>query len=346
MPYEPPPQPLTRRSRVAQRVTFLFAALLLALVAYFGYLGFEGSRQFTEAPTPSTDCRTPATMGWDYEAVNYDQSSDLALADEPDPTNCTARSAPAGDEVIGPGEVGLAAWYIPAGSGAGPSAPTVVLVHGWGSSKHDMLDRAAVLHDAYHLLIPDLRNHGQSGDAQTTQGLQEAADLRAMIDWLVTAKAPTAIAVLGVSMGGAAALAEANQDERIAGVIVESTHATLANAIQARLERAGYPLSLPGSWAILLGSLMRTGLDASSVDPVLGVQRMDGRPIQLVYGAADDTIGPHDATDLEEAAHEAGSAVDLAVCEGAAHAETLQVCPEAWSGAVLGFLERVIGPGG
>ena len=346
MPYEPPPQPPTRRSRVNQQVTFLFAALLVALAAYFGYVGFEGSRQFTEAPAPSTDCRTPATMGWEYEAVNYDQSADAALASEPDPLNCTARSAPAGDDVLGPGGVGLAGWYIPAASGAAPSAPTVVIVHGWGSSKHDMLDRAAVLHDAYNLLIPDLRNHGQSGDAQTTQGVREAADLEAMIDWLEAQKAPTAIAVLGVSMGGATALAEANRDERIAGVIVESTHATLANAIQARLDRAGYPLSLPGSWAILLGSLMRTGVDASSIDPVLGVQRLDERPLQLVYGGADDSIGPDDATTLETAADEAGSRVGLAVCEEAGHAQSLQVCPELWSEAVLGFLERVIGPGG
>lgn len=346
MPYEPPPQPPTRRSRVAQQVTFLFAALLVVLVAYFGYLGFEGSRQFTEAPAPSTDCRTPATMGWPYEAVNYDQAADQALADEPDPSNCTTRGAPAGDEVVGPGDVGLAAWYIPAASGAAPSAPTVVIVHGWGSSKHDMLDRAAVLHDSYHLLIPDLRNHGQSGDARTTQGVREAADLRAMIDWLAEAKAPTAIAVLGVSLGGATALAEANRDERIAGIIVESTHATLANAIQARMEQAGYPLSLPGSWAILLGSLMRTGVDASSVDPVLGVQRLDERPLQLVYGGADPNIGPDDATTLQTAADEAGSAVDLAVCEEAGHANSLQVCPGLWSKAVLGFLERVIGPGG
>jgi pimeloyl-ACP methyl ester carboxylesterase len=346
MPYEPPPQSLTRRSRVTQQVTFLFAALLVVLVAYFGYVGFEGSRQFTDAPTPSADCRTPATMGWDYEAVNYDRSADEALADEPDPSNCTALGAPAGDEVTGPGEVGLAAWYIPAGSGAAPGAPTVVIVHGWGSSKNDMLDRATVLHGAYHLLIPDLRNHGQSGDAQTTQGLREAADLLAMIDWLEREKSPTAIAVLGVSLGGATALAEANRDERIAGVIVESTHATLANAIQARLERAGYPLALPGSWAILLGSLMRTGVDASSVDPILGVQRLDERPLQLVYGGADDSIGPDDGTILQTAADEAGSAVDLAVCGGAGHAESLEVCPEVWTEAVLGFLERVIGPGG
>jgi pimeloyl-ACP methyl ester carboxylesterase len=346
MPYQLPPQPLTRRARVAQWVTFLFAAVLVALVAYFGYVGYEGSRQFTEAPAPSTDCRTPATLGWDYEAVNYDRSGDDTLADEPDPTACDVQGAQAGDNVAGPGGVGLAAWYIPAGNGAGPTGPTVVLVHGWGSSKHDMLDRASVLHEFYNLLVPDLRNHGQSGDAATTQGVREAGDLRAMIDWLEAEKAPGTIAVYGVSMGGATALSEADRDERVAAVVVESTHATLANAIQARLDRAGYPLSMPGSWAILLGSLIRTGDDASSVDPALTVTRLDERPLLLVYGGADDTIGVTDGDDLLAAAEEAGSTAELHRCAGAGHADAIEHCPEAWAEAVLGFLERVIGPSG
>lgn len=346
MPYQLLPQPLTRRARVTQWVTFLFAATLVALVAYFGYVGYEGSRQFTQAPAPSTDCRTPATLGWEYEAVNYDRSADDALAAQPDPTDCTVRGAPAGTEVTGPGGIGLAAWYIPAANGAGPSAPTVVLVHGWGSSKHDMLDRASVLHESYNLLVPDLRNHGQSGDAATTQGVREAGDLRAMIDWLEAEKAPEKIAVFGVSMGGATALGAADRDERVDAVVVESTHATLANAIRARLDRAGYPLSMPGSWAILLGSLIRTGDDASSVDPALTVTRLDERPLLLVYGRLDDTIGATDADDLLAAAQEAQSPVELHLCAAAGHAASIEHCPEAWAEAVLGFLDRVIGPSG
>ena len=160
----------------------------------------------------------------------------------------------------------LAGWYIPSGSGTGPTGPTVVLVHGWGSNKSAMLDQAAVLHDRYNLLIVDLRNHGQSEAAPTTQGVREASDVEAFVDWLETTKAPEQIALFGVSMGGVTVLNEADSDERIDAVIIESTHATMANAIQARLEQAGYPLSLPGSWAVLLGTLVRTGQDVSSAD--------------------------------------------------------------------------------
>lgn len=343
MPYELPPDPSTaRRTRVTQWVTFAMAALLVALVAYFGYVGYEWSRQFTDAPEPSADCRTPATLGWQYEAINYDQAGDAALAAEADPRNCTARGPVAGDEVTGPGGVGLAGWYIPAGSGAAPEAPTVILAHGWGSNKSAMLDRAAILHGTYHLVLLDFRNHGQSAEAATTQGVRESGDLRAIVDWLESRRGPDRIAVLGTSMGGASALAAAVRDDRIDALVIESTHATLANAIQARLDLAGYPFSIPGSWAILLGSLLRTGEDASSVDPIQAVARLDERPLLLVYGALDDSIGPTDAEDMQAAASAAGVDSELHVCRDAGHDRAPETCPLDYPGWVLGFLERAL----
>ena len=148
-------------------------------------------------------------MGWPYEAVGYDIATDASLAAEPDPKACAQQGSPA-DGAVSVDEIALAGWYVPSATGGGSGAPTVVLAHGWGSNKSAMLDRAAVLHDAYHLLLFDFRNHGQSGDAATTQGVREAAELRAMIDWLEREKGPAMIAVLGVSMGGVTALQEAD----------------------------------------------------------------------------------------------------------------------------------------
>ena len=341
MPYELPQDPSTeRRTRATRWVSFAFAAVLVALVTYFGYVGYEGSRQLTDPPAPTADCRTPATLGWAYEAINYDAATDAELAREADPNSCARQGAPAGDAV----GIGLAGWYIPAGNGAGPAAPTVVMTHGWGSNKSNMLDRAAVLHDAYNLLLLDLRNHGQSAEAPTTLGVREANDLRAMIDWLEASKGPDLIAVLGVSMGGATALAEAAGDSRVDAVLIESVHATLAEAAQARLERAGYPLALPGSWAILLGSLIRTGEDVSAADPIQTIERLDDRPLLLIHGGADTAIGADDADELAAAATEAGSPAELHVCPDAGHAQSDETCAEAYAAWVLGFLQRVLVP--
>ena len=339
MPYELPPDPSTeRRTRTTRWVSFALAAVLVALVTYFGYVGYEGSRQLTEPPTPTADCRTPATLGWTYEAINYDAATDAELAAEPDQESCGRQGAPAGDAV----GIGLAGWYVAAGNGGGPAAPTVVMTHAWGSNKSDMLDRATVLHDAYNLLLLDLRNHGQSARAPTTQGVREADDLRAMIDWLQANRAPERIAVLGVSMGGATALAEAGNDERVDALVIESVHATLAEAAQARLERAGYPLALPGSWAILLGSLMRTGEDVSSADPIQTIERLDDRPVLVIHGGADTSIGADDADELAAAATAAGSPVEIYICRDAPHAQSDEVCAEDYAGWVLGFLQRVL----
>jgi uncharacterized protein len=348
MPYELPADSRTeRRARIRRWVSFLLAAALVAVLTYLGYVGYEGSRQLTDPPNRTADCRTPATMGWPYEAINYDPVGDLVVQAEPDPSACTAFvGAEAGEELRSSDGVRLAGWYVPAASAIGPAEATVVVVHGWGSNKSNMLGRAATLHDVYNLVLVDLRNHGQSGGTQTTQGVLEGADVTAAVDWLVANKAPASIALLGVSMGGATVLNAADSDARVEAIIIESTHATIAGAAQARLDRAGYPLALPGSWAILLGGLVRTGLDMSVADPVNAVARLDDRPLLLISGAADDTIGATDMEEILAAAQEAGVAASLEVCEGAGHAMSPEVCPEAYPSWVLGFLERSLGPSG
>jgi pimeloyl-ACP methyl ester carboxylesterase len=242
--------------------------------------------------------------------------------------------------------VALAGWYVPAASDIGPTGPTVVMAHGWSSNKSDMLDRAAMLHEDYNLLLFDFRNHGQSQDADTTQGVREAGDLRAMLDWLTASKAPEQVAVLGVSMGGASALAAAARDDRIDALIVESTHATLANAVRARIEAAGYPLSVPGSWAALLGALFRTGVDMSAADPLQAIELLDGRPVLVINAGQDRSIGANDAEELRAAAEAAGADATLEVCSEAGHGGSAVTCQGAYEDWVLGFLERALPAGG
>lgn len=342
MPYEPPVQRADRRSVIWRWVSFGIVALLVASLAYLGYVGYFGSEQAAEPPSPSRDCRTPAiAFGWTYEAINYDAATDALLADLPDPSDCPSQGAPAGDDLVSSDGVNLAGWYIPAASDIGPGGPTVVLAHAHGQNKSGMLTHAALLHSDYNLVLFDFRNHGQSEDAQTTVGVLERSDLRAVIDWLEANKAPAAIGVLGVSMGGAAAINEARADPRVSAVVLDSTHATLANALQARLEQHGYPLALPGAWSILLGGLLRTGQDMSSADPVQAVERYGDRPLLIIAGGRDDAIGANDAAELLAAAEE-GSA-QLQVCEDAPHAQPVQACADDYRDWVLGFFGRALG---
>jgi pimeloyl-ACP methyl ester carboxylesterase len=344
VPYELPPDRRTgRRRAIVQWATFLIAALLVATLTYLSYVGFEGSRQAVE-PGRSRDCRTPAiAFGWEYQAINYDAASDDSLADLADPTDCDIAPVLAGDAVRTPDGLGLAGWYIPAANGAGPGGPTIVLAHGHGGNKSGMLARAEVLHADYNLVLLDFRNHGQSADAPTTVGLAERNDLRTMIDWLEATMGPEQIGLLGVSMGAAAAINEARADERVDALVLESTHATLANALQARLELSGYPLSLPGAWAILLGGLVRTGQDMSAADPLQAIEDYGTRPLLLINGGRDGTIARSDADDLLAAALAGGADAQLRVCDAAGHGQSLRACPGEYRDWVLGFFADALG---
>jgi uncharacterized protein len=343
VPFELPEDRHDRRGVVWRWVTFAMVAALVAMLAYLSYVGFVGSDQAVN-PARSRNCTTPGTaFGWDYEAINYDRDSDDRLAGLEDTSNCEVAAASAGDDLVTADGIGLAGWYIPAGNGAGPRAPTIVLAHGHAVNKSDLLSRAEVLHRDYNLVLFDFRNHGQSEDGQTTIGMRERADLRAVIDWLVEAKDPAAIGVLGVSMGGSVTINEARSDNRVAAVVLDATHATLANAFQARLDRIGYPLSLPAAWAVLLGGLMRTGEDMSAADPLQAIDDYGDRPLLLISGGQDDTIGPNDADDLLAAAREGGADAQLRICAEASHAGAHSVCAREYRNWVLGFFADALG---
>jgi pimeloyl-ACP methyl ester carboxylesterase len=240
--------------------------------------------------------------------------------------------------------VRLAGWYVPATNGIGPTGPTVVLVHGWGSNKSELLDQVGLLAPAYNVVDFDLRGHGHSSpDRPTTQGLNEQRDLETVLDWLAAHKGPTRIALLGISMGGATATGVAGTDERVSALILDSTHATLQSAVQARLDRAGYPLSLPGSWGILMGGLLRTGLDMTSADPDRAITRLGDRPVLILVGGADESIGDDPGGRLQAAAEKADVPVTVETCPAAGHAELLETCPDDYAAWVLGFLDSELG---
>jgi pimeloyl-ACP methyl ester carboxylesterase len=318
------------------------ALALALLVVYLGWVGYQGSLLFA-ANDRAGDCRTPTSaFGWSYEAINYEISSDRDLESFTDRLACPNQGQAAGEDLTTADGVRIAGWYIPADNQAGPTAPTVVLAHAEGANKSEMLAWASPLHAAYNLVLFDFRNHGQSSGEVTTMGVREAADLRTVLDWLAKAKRPSSIAVLGVSMGGAAAINEAIADSRVAAVILDSTHATLANALGARLDRDGYPLSIPGAWSILLGGLLRTGEDMSSADPVQAIGRYGERPVLIIAAGRDRAIGPNDAADLLAAAREDGASTEMDTCTDAGHAGSISTCSAEYAGWLLTFLGRAL----
>src|SRR5215813_11937649 len=77
-------------------------------------------------------------------------------------------------------QIPLRGWWDP---GDGKS-PVIIFVHGLNRSRLELLDRAAESRKrGYGVLLFDLRNHGESGRAYTTLGINEARDVCAAAAW-------------------------------------------------------------------------------------------------------------------------------------------------------------------
>ncbi|MDH4160201.1 MAG: alpha/beta fold hydrolase [Actinomycetota bacterium] len=122
--------------------------------------------------------------------------------------------------------VQLAAWYMPGTNGAG-----LVIMHGAGSTRSDVLDQAAVLaHSGYTVVLIDARGHGDSRGTTMDFGWYGDLDIAAGTDYLASRPEvdPGRIGVVGFSMGGEEAIGAAAADSRIRAVVAEGATARQA----------------------------------------------------------------------------------------------------------------------
>jgi pimeloyl-ACP methyl ester carboxylesterase len=342
--------------RLAGWLAASLGAAAVGLAAYLVYVGSEGSAQVLAISRQRGVKRyafTPAIYGWDYEAVNYDIADDERLRRtyrRPDGTldeardlaDCEDLRGSAGAKIVTPDGIRVAAWYIPAANGMAPDGPTIVLVHGNPANKGDMLRYAIHLHDAFNLVLPDLRNSGRSSGIISTTGILEHQEIHVVIDWLVTSKRPRHIGALGDSGGAATALMAARSDERIEAVVTDSSHATQERAVAAgmRKQRPPHP-AYPGTWAIMLGFWLRTGHRMSEADPIDSVRMLGTRPYLILHGQKDtDNLPELSAEPLRAAAERAGVPVTLRYCEGGTHGQLANECAREYPGWVIPFFER------
>jgi pimeloyl-ACP methyl ester carboxylesterase len=188
----------------------------------------------------------------------------------------------------------LFGWLLPGNADA--PAPAVIVLHGWGANAEMMLPLARPLQAAgFTVLLIDARNHGASDADDYSSMPRFAEDLDAAIDWLKTRPEaiPEQIAVIGHSVGAAAALLSAARRDDLAGVISLAAFAHPAAMMRRWLAAKRMPY-LPLGWYVLHYVQHVIGHRFDAIAPLNTLPRV-ACPVLLVHGADDSTIPVADA---------------------------------------------------
>lgn len=228
----------------------------------------------------------------------------------------------------------LEGWLIPADS----ERPWLLLCHGVGSNRSDLLDIAAGLHeDGFNLFLFDFRGHGGSAGRVTSFGWTEQQDLEGALAFLGSQPDLPArpYGIYGISMGGAVALMVAARDERLGAVAVDSPYPSLEETIGRHL-RLLYPWApkIPFLWMILATYRLRFGVWPARVSPEHAVARLSPRPVLLINGAQDPRMPPDGIRRIHG---RVGEPKELWLIEGAGHLEGYAMDPEAYRDRLVQF---------
>lgn len=195
----------------------------------------------------------------------------------------------------------LSGWYMPAGM----STKTILLVHGRGASRHEGMRYAKPLIQAgYNVFAIDMRHPRQAEGVISTMGYYERYDVIGALDYIESRTPSNKIGIMGFSMGASISIKVMANDARLKTGVFNSG---FANATDVLAENAAamygmprYPL-MPAVMALVE---WRSGIDASDINPETYIAKISPRPILIMHGTSDQTVGYSHGERLFEAALE------------------------------------------
>jgi fermentation-respiration switch protein FrsA (DUF1100 family) len=192
----------------------------------------------------------------------------------------------------------------------------------------------------YTTLSIDFRGHGGSDLRDRSYGIDEPMDAEAAFRWLRRRQGGGRIAIVGISLGGAAALLGRNGPLPADALVLQAVYPDLRQAIRNRIaSRLGPIPAFLLEPLLSVQSRLRFGVPASQVAPIAALPHYRG-PI-LIVGGLDDRSTPPDESRALYAAARVPKALWL--IPGRDHEQISDLRDAAYRQRLLGFLGATIG---
>lgn len=234
----------------------------------------------------------------------------------------------------------LRAWFVQPPHTNGEA---VILLHGITDNRIGISGVGDIfLSEGYSVLLPDSREHGDSGGSIATYGILERQDVSQWVNW-VRERDPGCTYLLGESMGAAIGLQTTTITPQLCAVAVESPYANFREIAYERLGRkthlgpifwrtAGRPIIEVG----MLYTRLRYGISLTDASPHQAVTEVK-TPTLLIAGTADRNVPMHHA---EELYRDCESHCELWVVQGAGHGGAITVAPAEFRTRVLSWFKE------
>jgi pimeloyl-ACP methyl ester carboxylesterase len=239
------------------------------------------------------------------------------------------------EDVVFPSRDGwmLSGWFIPPQNGA-----TVILTHGMGGNRLDLMHIASVLAErGFGLLMYDMRAHGRTTGNLGTWGWLEVNDLNGAADYLLTRPEvdQNRIGALGFSLGGQITIRAVAENNSIKAIIAEDpSPAILADHPMPTEFSIRKLINYPALWMVY-----RLQCAASGVSAPAGVLESIGeiapRPTLLISSGAG-----RGQEIIRIYFDSAGKPKELWEVPETGHGWIFTVRPEVYQDKVCGFFER------
>lgn len=290
-----------------------------------------------------------ATRGWGRLVIvpwvlivlvlTYSLSIALAAAFPPHPP--LDADTPAGAQtvaMVSDDGVALEGWYFPSDNGA-----AVVMRHGAGSTRADVVAQAQVLVDAgFGVLVVDARGHGGSAGRGMDLGWYGELDTRAAVDFLVARPDvdPGRVAVLGLSMGGEEAIGAAADDDRISAVVAEGATGRTAADKEWLADQYGAAGIVQGLLDRITYGLVDAMTGIGPPSPLEEAIRVSATTPFLLIAAGEV---PDERIVAERLRRLDPGRVEVWVVPASGHTGGLATAPDEWRARVVGFLTDALG---
>ena len=211
----------------------------------------------------------------------------------------------------------------------------VILQHGVHADKSTLVGRAKFLSAAgYAVLMFDFQAHGESAGHVITFGFLESRDSQAAVEFVKNKFPGKPVAVIGVSLGAAAAVL-ANPPLDVQALVLEMMYPNIEDAVKDRIEMRLGPLGRCLSPLLTTQIPFRAGCSVESLSPLRAVAKITA-PKLFLAGTEDRETKFAEAKMIFTNAAE--PKIFLAF-DGARHEDLNHFAPEPYQKIILDFLE-------